>query len=327
MHSIRGRGLWIPIGLAGAAKTLLPRYTLLSADFVASVIRIRSVKCCGYVSQPGCCSECDDLDGAVDVVERWSQQSFGKKSIDRLSHDQLALKLKALAQQLASEQVKRKNRQTSLKAARKRLGHYRELFNIVSLNEVPGLSRLFSTAKKEGWSPKKTAEHCLLAVEGKYHPRNYTEFDRELATLIYELGGGAALYALNKSPIMLPSRQTIAETRRELNLRITVGNVKVSDIMENIEVLFGDGDTTDSGLVLHSLLQDEIAGDGRPCYLEDTDEIGGLCEHATNRLKTFKMGTDLSCAEEAVKAVRSGEIHVGKEFNIPSTTMGPSRSL
>ncbi|KAK6995564.1 hypothetical protein R3P38DRAFT_2800752 [Favolaschia claudopus] len=80
-----------------------PRYTLLSADFVTSVIRVRSVKCRGYVSQPGCCPEFDDLDGAVDVVEKWSQQSFGEKSIDRLSHAQLASKL---TQQLAAEQVK-----------------------------------------------------------------------------------------------------------------------------------------------------------------------------------------------------------------------------
>ncbi|KAK6995563.1 hypothetical protein R3P38DRAFT_3223442 [Favolaschia claudopus] len=147
----------------------------------------------------------------------------------------------------------------------------------------------------------------------------YTELDEDLATLVYELGGGAALYALNKAPIMLPSRQTIAEARRELSLRITVGDVKVSDIMENIEVLIGTGDGNagaDSGPVLHSIVQDEIAGDGRLCYLEATDEIGGLCEHAASRLKTFKMGTDLSCAEEAVKAVRSGDIHVGKEFSV-----------
>jgi hypothetical protein len=131
------------------------------------------------------------------------------------------------------------------------------------VNDVPGLSRLLSTAKKEGWSTAKTAEQSQLAIDGKYHPRNYTEFDRDLAILMYEIGGGAALYALNKAPIMLPSRFTIAETRRELNLRISVGDVKVSDILANIETLFSDIDCEDSGPVLHTLMQDEIAGDGR----------------------------------------------------------------
>ncbi|KAJ7834472.1 hypothetical protein B0H14DRAFT_2590895 [Mycena olivaceomarginata] len=64
------------------------------------------------------------------------------------------------------------------------------------------------------------------------------------------------------------------------------------------------------------VVQDEIAGDGRLCYLEETDEIAGLCEHATSRLKTFKMGGDLTCVEEAVKAIRAGDIHVGKEFSV-----------
>ncbi|KAJ6543118.1 hypothetical protein B0H19DRAFT_958053, partial [Mycena capillaripes] len=192
----------------------------------------------------------------------------------------------------------------------------KRLFDLLSANTVPGLPRLLSNSKNEGWSTTKTVEKSQLAIDGKYHPRNYTEFDRDLATLMYELGGGAVLYALNKAPIMLPSRFTIAEARRETNLRITVGDVKVSDILENIKTLFADIEPGDSGPVLHTLMQDEIAGDGRLCYLEDTDEIGGLCEHAASQLKTFKMGNDLTCVEEAVKAVRAGVIHVGKEFSV-----------
>ncbi|KAJ6607098.1 hypothetical protein B0H10DRAFT_2166920 [Mycena sp. CBHHK59/15] len=200
--------------------------------------------------------------------------------------------------------------------AQKQLKDHKGLIDLLSVNNVPGLPHLLSNAKKEGWSARKTAEKSQPAIDGKYHPQNYTEFDKDLAIFIYELGGGAALYALNKAPIMLPSRHTIADTRGELNLRITVGDVKVSDILANIEALFSDIDSGDLGPVLHTLMQDKIAGDGRLCYLEDTDEIGGLCEHATSRLKTFKMGNDLTCVEEAVKAVRAGDLHVGKEFSV-----------
>ncbi|KAJ7088428.1 hypothetical protein B0H15DRAFT_982116, partial [Mycena belliarum] len=204
----------------------------------------------------------------------------------------------------------------SLKAARKRVAAYEKLIDLISVNEVPGISRLLSTAKKEGWGTKKTTEKCQLAIDGEYHPRNYTKLDRDLAILIYELGGGAALYALNKAPIMLPSRFTIAEARREQNLRITVGDVKITDILENIETLFSDVDTGDSGPVLHAISQDEIAGDGRLCYLDQTDEIAGLCEHATSKLKTFRMGSDLTCVEDVVRAIKAGDIHVGKEFSV-----------
>ncbi|KAJ7681305.1 hypothetical protein B0H17DRAFT_943220, partial [Mycena rosella] len=192
----------------------------------------------------------------------------------------------------------------------------KRLFGLISTNIVPGLPRLLSNAHKEGWSATKAAEKAQLAVAGKYHARNYTEFDKDLAILIYELGGGAALYALNKAPVMLPSRYTIADIRRQHNLRITVGDVKISDILENIETLFRDIDPGEYGRVGHTLSQDEIAGDGRLCYLPETDEIGGLCEHATSRLKSFKMGSDLTSVEATVKAIRAGEIHVGKEFSV-----------
>ncbi|KAJ7923161.1 hypothetical protein B0H13DRAFT_1602810, partial [Mycena leptocephala] len=129
-------------------------------------------------------------------------------------------------------------------------------------------------------------------------------------------GGGAALYALNKAPIMLPSRHTIADVRRQHSLRVTVGEVKVSDILQNIEVLFKDIEAGEFDRVGHTLSQDEIAGDGRLCYLGDTDEIGGLCEYAASRLSTFKIGDDLTSIQEVVKAIKADEIHVGKEFSV-----------
>jgi predicted RecA/RadA family phage recombinase len=156
-----------------------------------------------------------------------------------------------------------------------------------------------------------------LAIEGKYHARNYTDLDVDLAILIYELGGGAALHALNHSPIQLPSRHTIADVRRQHRLRITVGDVKMSDILENIEILFkNDIDVGEFTHVGHTLSQDEIASDARLCYLPETDEIGGLCEHAITELDTFKMGSDLTSVRATAKAVREGRVHVGKEFSV-----------
>jgi hypothetical protein len=115
----------------------------------------------------------------------------------------------------------------------------------------------------------------ILAIANKYHARNYTGLDKDLAVLIYELGGGAALYALNKAPISLPSRHTIADERRKISLRVTVGDIKLMEIMANIEMLFKDINVGEHSTVIHTLCQDEIASDGRLCYLDDTDEIAG----------------------------------------------------
>ncbi|KAJ7277321.1 hypothetical protein C8J57DRAFT_1021270, partial [Mycena rebaudengoi] len=182
----------------------------------------------------------------------------------------------------------------SLKSARKKISSFDKLIDVISSNDVPGHSRLLSTAKKEGRSVMKTFEMILLALGGKYHPRNYTDFDKDLAILMYELGGGAALHALNKAPIMLPSRFTIANLRRHRSLRITVGDVKLLDIMQSIEILFQNIAAGEHACVGHTLCIDEIAADGLLCYLPETDEIGGLCEHSISELETFKMGSDLT---------------------------------
>ncbi|KAJ7936708.1 hypothetical protein B0H13DRAFT_2437571, partial [Mycena leptocephala] len=67
-----------------------------------------------------------------------------------------------------------------------------------------------------------------------------------------------------------------------------------------------------------TLSQDEIAGDGRLCYLDETDEIAGLCEHAISELNTLKMGTDLESVQTVAQVVRDGRVHVGKEFSVAS---------
>ncbi|KAF8177151.1 hypothetical protein K438DRAFT_2042191, partial [Mycena galopus ATCC 62051] len=208
------------------------------------------------------------------------------------------------------------NCRKSLIRANKHVKSFRTLVDVISTNNVPALPRLLSNAHKEGWSASKTTEMVRLAIRNSYHPRNYTALDKDLAILIYEYGGDSLLHALQNSPFALPTRFTIADQRRKLSLGITVGSVKMRDILKNIEMLFKDIDTGGDGKVLHTLSQDEIAGDGRLCYLDATDEIAGLCEHATTELETFKMGSDLTSVHAAVKAVRDGRVHVGKEFSV-----------
>jgi hypothetical protein len=75
--------------------------------------------------------------------------------------------------------------------------------------------------------------------------------------------------------------------RRKHSLRITVGDVTISDILKNIEILFKDIEIEPGHQrVGITLSQDEIAGDGRLCYLDETDEIAGLCEHVISELST-----------------------------------------
>ncbi|KAK7006632.1 hypothetical protein R3P38DRAFT_2355251, partial [Favolaschia claudopus] len=165
-----------------------PGYTLLSVDVTASVLRVRSRYCTGKRgTHHTSCTSCLGLGPDLNAVHAWAQQSAGQKPVDRLSRNQLAQKLDVVNNKLRKEGLKRVNDRKYLARSRQKVNAFRELVDIISSNEVPGLPRLLSTAKKEGWGVEKVCSKASLAVEGKYHPRNYTALDMDLAILVYEL--------------------------------------------------------------------------------------------------------------------------------------------
>jgi len=88
----------------------------------------------------------------------------------------------------------------------------------------------------------------------------------------YELGRDAALYALYKSPFTFPSR---IERRRRLQLRVTVGSIKISDILSNTETVF-KGVKLGHRRVGITLFMDKIATNGQLYYLPETDECAAF---------------------------------------------------
>ncbi|KAK7034124.1 hypothetical protein R3P38DRAFT_3496387 [Favolaschia claudopus] len=326
-----------PFAIHGSGSRVNPGYHLLSVDVAASSIRVRSNRCTGSrgANSTGCAS-CAGLGPSIAVVQGWAQESPGKKPSGRLSHKQLAKKISGLYKQLQSERLKTPSLHLNPRKYCWTLsgvfgkGLYAQIWHknktgYSNLKIIFGLPRLLSTAKKEGWGASKTTEQANLAIRGLYHPCNYTDLDKDLAILAYEYGGDALLHALHRSPFAFPTRFTIADLRRSSSLSITVGPVKMMDLLRNIEILFKDIPVGEEGRILHTLSQDEIAGDGRPCYLDGTDEIAGLCEHANTELDTLKMGSDLTAVHAAAKAVREGRVHVGKEFSVAAIARHSSR--
>jgi hypothetical protein len=68
------------------------------------------------------------------------------------------------------------------------------------MQNIPGLHRIFKNAKQCGWSVEKLLAKIEMAVDGTYQPKNFSDLEFDLAITVYELGGAAALYALQKSP-------------------------------------------------------------------------------------------------------------------------------
>jgi hypothetical protein len=190
---------------------------------------------------------------------------------------------------------------------------WNELLELLGTHDVYAVHRLFKNAKSMNWGTGKLLKRVKETIEGKYHAKNFSELELDLATVIYELGGGAALHALHNSPFGFPCRNTLSERRTEFKLRISVGTVRMEDLLHNIEVMFWNLETNQK--VGMTLCIDEIASDGRLCWIPATDDIAGLCEHAS-QLSSTKFGKSLDTVRAVAEAVRSGRIHVGQEIMV-----------
>ncbi|KAJ6629990.1 hypothetical protein B0H10DRAFT_2160337 [Mycena sp. CBHHK59/15] len=221
----------------------------------------------------------------------------------------------------------------SLDRARTHLDEFADVIQFIGKNShaIPALHRLLANATEYGWSANRILEHCKLAVQGKYTARNYTQYEIDLAILLFELGGGGAIYAMNHSIFALPSRNTIQPYRREANLMPSTNGVRVAEIAGNISALFGpwqshngetsvgapvDGPSGAPAIFGHTLSFDEIATERKIDYMPETDEMGGFCLEHLPALDTIKVGKDTQTVEAAVAAVREGKIHISHETSV-----------
>ena len=83
---------------------------------------------------------------------------------------------------------------------------------------MSALYHIFKNAKYYDWSIEKLLEKTEMALNGDYHPHNYSDLEIELALAIYELGDGEMLYALSKSPFVFPSCITLPEYQKKISL-------------------------------------------------------------------------------------------------------------
>ncbi|KAF6750165.1 hypothetical protein DFP72DRAFT_818060, partial [Ephemerocybe angulata] len=190
----------------------------------------------------------------------------------------------------------------------------KELFRLMGTNDVPALHRILRNAVNFSWGVDRLLQKVKDAIAGTYHAKNFSQLEIDLAVVVYDLGGGAALHALHKSPFAFPCRETIAARRAENRLRISVGEVRMEDLLHNIEVMFkpeeGSGPPRKAPM---TLCLDEVASDGRLCWIPQTDDVAGLCEHAST-LPSTKMGQDLKNITAISDAIRAGTVHVGQEI-------------
>ncbi|KAL1724660.1 hypothetical protein EV714DRAFT_278400, partial [Schizophyllum commune] len=212
--------------------------------------------------------------------------------------------------------LENRNHEDSRETSKDTVTQWRRLYELIATNEVPGLQRLISTAYKEEVGVDGLLERVQKAIGGEYHPKNYTKNDIDITMALYEFGGAGAVHAAHKSHLALPSLKTIRKYRQEFSLRVSALRASIiADAGDNILALFRPRTSAPRVLVGHGLGTDEVAMDGRVCYLPSTDQMGGCCREHVEKLRSVQMGTDLHNALDAARAVRDGEVHIAKEIS------------
>ncbi|KAJ7059465.1 hypothetical protein C8F01DRAFT_1231949 [Mycena amicta] len=287
--------------------------------------RIRADKCCGAVSVYGLsCESCDGLRLGINVLRERAQRDFDRVyRTEELTWTQLRAKLDAREVQLNNLKLETQNLTGLLHTAREKVDEFTALFKFLHHHPVPALYRILAHAGADGWSTTKTLKKCKLAVEGRYHPTNFFQWEIDLGMIVYELGGLSAVYAFSKSPYALPSRNTLQKHRREKTLRPCVYGVHLGDVLSNISTYFGDTPESPSRLdfsaprrYLHTASFDEIAKSAIVDYISELDAMGGLCLEHLFELPSVQIGETIETIETAARLVREGKVHVADLISV-----------
>ncbi|KAJ7049330.1 hypothetical protein C8F01DRAFT_1352687, partial [Mycena amicta] len=285
--------------------------------------RIRSDRCRGTVNTWGlACEHCDGLRLEVSQLRERACRAFENiYRTDELTWIQLRAKLDSRETQLNNLKLEMQNQSGLLHTARETVSEYTALFKFLHHHPVPALHRILAHAGTDGWSIPKTLKKCTLAVEGKYRPTNFFQWEIDLGMIVYELGGLSAVYAFSKSPYALPSRNTLQKYRREKTLRPCVYGVHLGDVLRNVKTFFGDVPELGQDLpaprrYLHTASFDEIAKSAAVDYISELDAMGGLCLEHLFALPSVQIGETISPIETAARLVREGKVHVGDLISV-----------
>ncbi|KAH6871112.1 hypothetical protein BKA70DRAFT_1242012 [Coprinopsis sp. MPI-PUGE-AT-0042] len=305
-----------PFAIHRDSSPFKPGYNLASWEVSSSIIWAQSFQCRGSIEADATsCPACQSVECLLPRVLKHAQKNPSLLDRSTLSHDQLLTRLAGAEDRLCKAKCDLLNLLEKDKRSQEKKEVWNEIYTFIGNNDIPGLPRIFQNGISLGWGSSMLLERLKAAHGGTYRPCNYTDAEKKIAALIYVISGKAALHALHKSVFAFPSRNTIMHLIHNYQLKITVGEPKMLDIIHNINTVFGNPLPGQKKAPV-TISIDEIACDSRMCWLADTDEIAGLCEHTRELLPSLRMGEDLTVARILHKGLKEKVIHMGHEISV-----------
>jgi hypothetical protein len=200
------------------------------------------------------------------------------------------------------------------KFARK-MSDYERLFMAVASNDVPRIHAFFATSLRNGASPRAMLNQFIDVVAGIKSTKGFNDFEYDIMTLAYRVGGQSLVYALNHA-LGLPSLRSLCNHANFIKITPTIGPISDHEIRANIqEVVLRPraeaGITKQRGV---TIMMDEVALEEAAVYFPHTNSVGGLCQlHSGDiplKLQTYQSALTI------VDALAEGRVHFGKEMAV-----------
>ncbi|KAF6752442.1 hypothetical protein DFP72DRAFT_1047213 [Ephemerocybe angulata] len=196
------------------------------------------------------------------------------------------------------------------------LSNMNRLIVAIGTEDVARVDQVIKVGLRQKKGMVGILEQVMAAARGVYKVRSFTDEEREVATLLWRIGGDRVGHILHRA-LGLPGVSTLRNGSARIPLTPSAGKPTIDVVarntmssLENVLALLNERRTTHHAV----LMFDEIACEKRIRWNQRTDEIIGLCRaHGDKVSLTFGTVDDI---DEAFKAVDTGEVHCAADATV-----------
>ncbi|KAK7012531.1 hypothetical protein R3P38DRAFT_3588444 [Favolaschia claudopus] len=256
-----------------------------------------------------CCSECHKITSRISKLADIAAHAEKGTNYKFLNYAQLEDLLTKRNKENNDLKLRSLNMSRQLATFARKMGDYERFVMAIAENDVPRVNALLSTALRNGASINTIVSQILESVQGLRSTKGFTDFELDLSTLVFRVGGNSLLYALNHA-LGLPSLRTINNSTNFVKITPTFGHNNV--IKENIRKVILEqrglsGKMQKRGGVV--VMMDEVALEEHLDYFPK--------EKQNRRLSVYTI----------VDKLRAEEVHFGKEMAVVAVRFAHEKDI
>ena len=224
--------------------------------------------------------------------------------VDILNHEQLKNKFRDLRKEMTEKKLSTLNLVRKNSRLTKQLSLHKRLIEIIGTNDIPRLSQLIKVCLNSGMGAQSIIGRLTDAIRGKYRA-NYSEKEKDVAALVYKIGGPRLLHIMHVSHGLPGITTTFNYCKRPQYFSAAVDETFDARLQHNIAHI------KQNTSKINTVKMDEIATESRPRWNIADNKILGLCyQHSHEHSMKFESMDDI---QRLTGLIEAGTVHLTKE--------------